>query len=116
MDASTFERVSCHMQKIIREVEQMNQERRHKISIVVVCRTYDLENDNNIQGIFEDSARRGCMVEWARIRVDKLSQGEVEKVVGSIYKSLSPKTRDLLSTASNLYIWEHLDVNQEVEE
>lgn len=101
--------------KIIREVEQMNQERRHKISIVMVCRTYDLENDNNIQGLFKDSARRGCMVEWARIRVDKLSQEEVEKVVGSVYKSLSPKTRDLLSTASNLYIWEHLDVNREVE-
>lgn len=101
--------------KIIREVRQMNQERRHKISIVMVCRTYDLENDNNIQGLFEDSARPGYKIEWARIRVDKLSQEEVERVVGSVYKSLSQKTRDLLSMASNLYIWEHLDADREVE-
>ena len=101
--------------KIIREVGQINQERRYKISLVMVCRTYDLENDHNIQGLFENSARPGCMMEWERIRVDKLSLEEVERVVGSVYKSLTPKTRDLLSTASNLYIWEHLDVKGEVE-
>lgn len=101
--------------KIIREVGQINRERSHKISIVMACRTYYLENDRNIQGLFEDSARPGCMIEWERIRVDKLSLEEVEKVVGSVYKSLTPKTRDLLSTASNLYIWEHLDVKREVE-
>ncbi|WP_102400290.1 hypothetical protein [Haloimpatiens massiliensis] len=34
--------------EIIQQVKELNQARNKKISMVLVCRTYDLENDNNI--------------------------------------------------------------------
>ncbi len=101
--------------KIIQEVEQINQEREQKISIIMVCRTYDLENDHNIRGLFENSSKSDFKIEWKKICVNKLTLSEVKTVVGTEYNSLSQKTRELLSTASNLYIWEQLDIRQEIE-
>lgn len=39
--------------ELIREIQNINLERENKISIVLVCRTYDLENDSGIKSIFE---------------------------------------------------------------
>lgn len=39
--------------ELIRQVENLNYERKKKIIIMFVCRTYDLENDNNIKSLFE---------------------------------------------------------------
>ena len=39
--------------ELIRQVEYLNHERNKKIIIVFVCRTYDLENDNNINSLFK---------------------------------------------------------------
>ena len=81
----------------------------------MVCRTYDLENDHNIRGLFENSSKSDFKIEWKKICVNKLTLSEVKTVVGTEYNSLSQKTRELLSTASNLYIWEQLDIRQEIE-
>lgn len=38
--------------EMIRQVEQLNLERKNNISIVFVCRTYDYENDKSIKSLF----------------------------------------------------------------
>lgn len=94
--------------EIIREVANINLEREKKISVVMVCRTYDLENDRNINRLFMRE-EGSVSLEWEKIAVGKLSADEVKKIVGNRYNFLHAKLKSLLQTASNLYIWEQLD-------
>ena len=81
--------------EIIREVANINLEREKKISVVMVCRTYDLENDRNINRLFMHE-EGSVSLEWEKIAVGKLSAE--------------------LQTASNLYIWEQLDKSKNYSE
>ncbi len=101
--------------EIIHEVANINLEREKKISVVMVCRTYDLENDRNINRLFMHEEGRESL-EWEKIAVDKLSADEVKKIVGNTYDLLHAKLRSLLQTASNLYIWEQLDESKNYSE
>jgi len=40
--------------EIISQVARINLEREHKICVVLVCRTFDIENDRNIKRLFEE--------------------------------------------------------------
>lgn len=101
--------------EIIREVANINLEREKKISVVMVCRTYDLENDRNISRLFMHE-EGSVSLEWEKIAVGKLSADEVKKIVGNTYDLLHAKLRSLLQTASNLYIWEQLDKSKNYSE
>lgn len=89
--------------EIIHEVANINLERETKLSVVMVCRTYDLENDRNINRLFMHEEGRESL-EWEKIAVGKLSADEVKKIVGNTYDLLHTKLKSLLQTASNLYI------------
>lgn len=101
--------------EIIHEVANINLEREKKISVVMVCRTYDLENDRNINGLFMHE-EGSVSLEWEKIAVGKLSADEVKKIVGNTYNLLHAKLKSLLQTASNLYIWEQLDKSKNYSE
>lgn len=101
--------------EIIREVANINLEREKKISVVMVCRTYDLENDRNINRLFMHE-EGSVSLEWEKIAVGKLSADEVKKIVGNTYNLLHAKLKSLLQTASNLYIWEQLDKSKNYSE
>ena len=73
--------------EIIREVANINLEREKKISVVMVCRTYDLENDRNINRLFMHE-EGSVSLEWEKIAVGKLSADEVKKIVGNTYNLL----------------------------
>lgn len=94
--------------QLIRELKAINYEREYKISLVFVCRSYDLENDSGIKSLFE----RDDEYKWKKIAVNLLNEMEIKQVVGPSYDGLSMKIRKLLSVASNLYIWEKLDGTQ----
>lgn len=94
--------------QLIRELKAINYEREHKISLVFVCRSYDLENDSGIKGLFEEDNE----YKWEKIAVDLLNETEIKQVVGPAFDGLSVKMRKLLKVASNLYIWEKLDGTQ----
>lgn len=94
--------------QLIRELKAINYEREHKISLVFVCRSYDLENDSGIKGLFEGDNE----YKWEKIAVNLLNEVEIKQVVGSVFDGLSVKMRKLLKVASNLYIWEKLDGTQ----
>lgn len=99
-------------QRVIKEIEQLNLEREHKISLVFVCRTYDLENDNTIRHLFdkEDDTT------WEKLKVGDLNESDVKNIIGSSYDMLTHKLKELLKIPSNLYIWKHLDPNKIVTE
>lgn len=94
--------------QLIRELKAINYDREHKISLVFVCRSYDLENDSGIKSLFEGDDEN----KWKKVPVNLLNEMEIRQVVGSIYDNLSKNIRKLLSVASNLYIWEKLDGTQ----
>ena len=94
--------------QLINEIKAINYERENKISLVFVCRSYDLENDSGIKNLFKENNG----YKWEKITVDFLNETEIKRVVGPVFDSLSEKIRKLLKVASNLYIWEKLDGTQ----
>ena len=69
-----------------------------------MCRSYDLNYDNNIRSLFKDKEKT-----WNKIQVDKFSKELVKQVVGKQYEYNSKKLNELLEIPSNLFIWTHLD-------
>lgn len=103
--ANSYEAVSVCMQ-LIKNVENLNRSRTHKIVMIFVCRSYDLKNDANIKSLFVEDEKRK---KWENVEVGKLDESTVRTVVGQKYETLREKTKQLLRTPSNLYIWQHLD-------
>lgn len=95
--------------QIINQVERLNHERKHKISIIFVCRTYDLENDNNIKLLFKDADKKENNIKWNRIQINDLDDITVKNIVGDRYEQLTRKLKEILRIPSNIYIWQQLD-------
>jgi hypothetical protein len=93
--------------ELIRLVKHINLERYKKISIIFICRTYDLENDNNIKILFDNANDQEKI--WNKIEVNNLTDETVKEIVGNIYDTLTGKLKKLLRLPSNLYIWQQLD-------
>lgn len=92
--------------ELIRQVEYLNYERKKKIIIIFVCRTYDLENDNNIKSLFKK--KESSEKVWKIIKVGDFKEDVVKDIIGKNYEQLSFKLKRLLRIPSNLYIWQHL--------
>ncbi|MNW40958.1 hypothetical protein D3C74_180840 [compost metagenome] len=95
--------------QVINQVERLNIERENKISVVFVCRTYDLENDNNIKSLFKTSEKISELIQWSKIQVNELNDETVRAVIGSEYANLTGKLKEILRIPSNIYIWDKLD-------
>lgn len=93
--------------ELIRQVDYLNNERKKKIIIIFVCRTYDLENDNNINSLFRNKKFSESV--WQIVKVGDLKEDVVKGIIGRNYEQLSLKLKRLLRIPSNLYIWQHLD-------
>ena len=98
--------------ELIREIRNLNSERENKISIIFVCRTYDLENDSGIKALFENKSKDDTE-SWHKVEVNELLENEVEEILGSKYHSFPNKLKQLLRTPSNLYIWEQINNKEE---
>lgn len=102
--------------EVINEVMKINVERKKKISVVFVCRTYDLENDNNIKSLFKSDEKSNLKIVWNKIPVDEFNDDTVKEVVGERYTELSHKLKSILRTPSNLYIWSQLSSDKNYNE
>lgn len=96
-------------EQIIKQVAKLNLERKYNISIFFVCRSYDLENDNNISSLFIKKNEDKNSIKWNKIEVTDLDNEIVSSIVGTRYNKLTGKLKELLKVPSNLYIWEQLD-------
>lgn len=94
--------------QIIKELKQINKEREKPISIVFVCRTYDLNNDASISNLFHDE-------DWKKIEISPLTEIEVLAVIGEHFNNYSSRLKKLLCVPSNLYIFEKLDKSESYE-
>ena len=94
--------------QIIKELKQINKEREKPISIVFVCRTYDLNNDASISNLFHDE-------DWKKIEISPLTETEVLTVIGERFNNYSSRMKKLLCIPSNLYIFEKLDKSESYE-
>ncbi|CDA10181.1 hypothetical protein [Intestinibacter bartlettii] len=104
--------------EMIRQVEQLNLERKNNISIVFVCRTYDYENDKSIKSLFKlknDKVISNKM-KWRDIKIDELDDSDVENVSGNIYYNFSKRMKEILKVPNNLYIWSQLDSDRKLNE
>lgn len=102
--------------QIINQMERLNFERKYKISIIFVCRTYDLENDNNIKSLFKKIDNNDEVIKWNKVQVGDLDEEIVKGIVGNRYGQLTNKLREILRISSNLYIWQQLDPDKEYAE
>lgn len=93
--------------ELIRQVEYLNYEREKKIITIFVCRTYDLDNDNNINSLFKK--QESSENDWKIVKVGDFKEDAVKEIIGKNYEQLSLKLKKLLRIPSNLYIWQHLD-------
>lgn len=93
---------------LIEEINRINIERKKNISVVLVSRTFDLENDNNINKIINK--------DWAKIRIDLLNESDVKNIVDDRYDSFNNKLKTLLRIPSNLFIWTKLKLNFNINE
>ena len=109
-ESNSYEAISI-CTELINKVKKLNIDREQKISIIFVCRTYDLENDNNIKFLFNQNNENE--LKWEKIEVEKLSKEDTKELVGEKYLNFIPKLKDLLRIPSNLYIWEHLDLKED---
>jgi len=94
--------------EMIDEVAQLNKMRQKKISVVVVCRTFDFKNDRGIQSLFEQKNESNVGIKWNEKLISELDDETVEHIVGDPYVKLSPKLKSLLRNPSNLYIWTNI--------
>lgn len=90
--------------ELIDEIKYINIQRKNMISIILVCRSYDLNYDNNIKSLFKDKEEK-----WNKIQVDKFSSEVVKEVIGEEYKNNGKRLNELLEIPSNLFIWTQLD-------
>ncbi len=103
--------------QIINQVEKLNLERNYNISIIFVCRTYDLENDNNIRSLFNKKDKiKKEVIRWNTIQINELDEEILKRIVGKRYEQLTSKLKEILRIPSNLYIWQRLDPSKEYAE
>ena len=82
MDSKKFLKVHLRLcLELIREIRNLNSEREeNKISIIFVCRTYDLENDNGIKALFENKSKDDILNLGIKVEVNELLENEVEEI------------------------------------
>ncbi len=101
--------------EIIDKIKFLNYSRQNKISIVFVCRTYDLLNDNSIKTMFETSDEQDFSL-WNKIQINELSEEDTQNIIGDGYKALNIKTKNVLNVLSNLSIWQEINKVARIDE
>lgn len=94
--------------EMISQALSVNRYENGKVSVVLVSRTFDLENDSGLRDLTDSSDSR-YKICWVKICVDALEPQVVEEIIGSDYQSLTERTRKMLTFPSSLYVWCMLD-------
>jgi len=98
--------------EIIESVKCFNTIRNHNISVVLVCRTSDLEFDNRIKKLITSDTHKQDNEVWMKVDIGELSNEFVGNFVGDTYAAFPIRLKNLLKTVSNLQIWSKLKSNK----
>ncbi len=106
---STHSSVSLAVCKeIIDEIAHLNIKRAKKLSLVVICRTFDYRNDRGVSNLLKAKSDNSSKIVWKEVEIGELDDLTVADIVGSKYESIPSKLKDLLRTPNNLYIWTNI--------
>lgn len=95
--------------ELIREAKNINLGEEISISIILVCRTFDYNNDSTIKSLFhKDNPHEDI---WKEIKVVQFDEDIVKKITDPYYVNFSSKLKQLLRVPNNLFIWSKLDDN-----
>lgn len=94
--------------EIIDEISHLNKIRVKKLSLIVICRTFDFRNDRGISNLFKAKPDKSSAIEWKEFEIGELSDSTVEEVVGAQYLIIPPRLKILLRNPNNLYIWTNI--------
>lgn len=94
--------------ELIREAARANRECEGKLSILFVCRSFDLETDSELAELFSHTSKLHDYLTWEKICLEPLSKEKTAECVGEPYGILSPRLRELLRTPSALFVWSQL--------
>lgn len=101
------EKALCVCRELIREAARANREYTGRLSLLFVCRSFDLETDSEMAELFSHMSEPHGLI-WKKICVKPLSKEETAACVGESYGTLSPRLRELLRTPSALFVWSQL--------
>jgi hypothetical protein len=94
--------------EIIDEIAHLNIKREKKLSLVVICRTFDYRNDRGISNLLNAKSDKSSEIKWTEVEIGDLDDSTVANIVGSKYESMPSKLKDLLRIPNNLYIWTNI--------
>lgn len=94
--------------ELLRQTLGVNGYENGRVSIILVSRTFDLENDNGLRSLLSCS-RGGRGIEWADICVNEFEPQEVRNIVGQGYAYMPKRMQRLLSAPAVLYVWQRLN-------
>lgn len=77
----------------------------NRISIILCCRLFDLENDPSIRSWLNQEHA----LDFVTIKVNALPFETIEKVVGPPFSTMGEKEKKLLASPFNLSIWKQLN-------
>lgn len=92
--------------EMILQAQAVNQEGPGTISIVMVSRTFDYENDPGIRTLFQTNDAK--VSKWEEVRVENFTDPEVRQIVGPSHDSMPNRLKVLLRTPSSLFVWTNL--------
>lgn len=99
--------------EMIAQAERINAFENGKLSLIFVCRTFDLDTDQGLKSLFDQSNEKNCL-KWEKLQVGLLSDQEVKTIVGSKYDSFSKRLKNILQTPASLFVWSNLEPSEKL--
>ena len=79
-----------------------------QISLLFSCRTIDLENDLELQALFDEKSEDNNIT-WDKLEIKPFTAGDLNLILGEKSNHIPKRLKELLLLPSCLYIWTLLD-------
>ncbi|MDD5681251.1 MAG: hypothetical protein PHI59_08450, partial [Candidatus Omnitrophica bacterium] len=89
--------------ELVRHIQFLQRDGK-KITVVLSCRTFDLEHDPSIKNWLADNKQKV----FDKIEVKELPSDKVKELVGPIFMQMTTKEKSLIACPQNLAIWMEL--------
>lgn len=90
--------------EVVRHIQFLKRDGK-RITVVLSCRTFDLEHDPAIKNWLADTKKEDV---FSKIEVTALSENKLKELVGSDFAQMTSKEKSLLACPQNLAIWMEL--------
>lgn len=92
--------------ELVRQVQQLRRDGK-KISVVLSCRSFDLEHDPEMRNWLANQDKNKI----SKINLTGFTQDEMQLIIGPSYDKMGEKEKRILSCPQNLAIWKKLVID-----